>query len=157
MVTVNADDDIIAGDLPTVANLSIDKTNAYRAGVGQPLLTGDVLAYADFYCVETDLAGAQVQNDEQFEVGFSSPNGDPLPMFMANRYDVSLQLENCALFGNISAGAQLVVPDTTATPAPTPTPTGTGITTPSATEPPITPGMAQVPYWGFGNYGRNHS
>lgn len=117
MVTVGADDDIIAGDYPTAGNLSIVKTNLYREGIGQPLLEGNPVTYADYYCQQMTDAATRVQNDEQFETGFGSPNGDPLPEFMANRFNTSETLQNCTLFGNDFT--QIPVPDVTATPTPT--------------------------------------
>jgi hypothetical protein len=97
MTTAGADDDIIPGDFPTAANLSALKTNAYRAGVGQPALTGSLVAAATQYCTDLKAAGARVSADAALETG-PGPFGGTLGAFMTGRYNASLSLLNCALF-----------------------------------------------------------
>lgn len=98
MVTVGADADIIAGDLPNAGNLSAAKTNLYRAAVGQPPLTGTPVAAATTYCTDLKAAGARVQADAQLpgEINSNSPvAGMNLATFMLNRFATSLTLLNC--------------------------------------------------------------
>jgi hypothetical protein len=123
MTTVGADDDIIAGDLPDAGNLSVLKTDAYRAGVGQPLLSGGAVANATAYCAGMRGGETRVANDLQFEVASGSPNGDPLNVFMTSRFNTSVMLLNCALFGGAIppiGAASAATP--AATPAVTPAP-----------------------------------
>jgi hypothetical protein len=121
MTTVGADDDIIAGDFPAAGNLSVFKTDAYRLGVGQPLLSGGATQDAAGFCKDLIAAGPRVQADAALPGEQNSLNvlgsGENLSTFMLNRYSASLSLLNCTLF--------------TATPAPAPTRTGipTGIPT----------------------------
>jgi hypothetical protein len=132
MVTVGADDDIIAGDEPNAGNLSITKTNAYREGIGQPLLFGGAVQNAVSFCAGMAGGRTRVANDLMFETASGSPvAGTTLNVFMANRFNTSLTLLNCALFG----GAVLPIPvPGAATPAavtPSPTPTSSATSTPT--------------------------
>ena len=90
MTTVGADDDIIAGDLPTAGNLSLAKTDLYRAELGPALLFGSPVQDATQYCTDLKNAGTRVANDAQFEMTTGSPGGVPLNQFMAARYATSL-------------------------------------------------------------------
>ena len=105
MTTVGADVDIIPNDLPTAGNLSVVKTDLYRAELGQPLMGFNAAQVATQYCTDLKAAGTRVTNDEQFEMASGSPNGMPLNQFMAARYAASLVLLNCALFGGTAAPA----------------------------------------------------
>jgi hypothetical protein len=141
MTTVGADADINANDLPTAANLSVRKTNVYRTSLGQTLLHGSPVAYATYYCQEMQTVGAQrLALDAQFETGPSPMAGMDLAQFLAQRYTASVQLENCALFGGLTAPtvpaapSQTDAPSSAATPTPTdpsPTPTVTPDPSPS--------------------------
>jgi hypothetical protein len=128
MTTVGADADINANDPPTAANLSVRKTNLYRASIGQSPLQGSPVAYATYYCQQMQTVGAQrLALDAQFETGPSPMAGMDLAQFLAQRYAASVQLENCALFGGLTvptvpaAPGQTDPPSSTATPTPTPT------------------------------------
>lgn len=127
MTTVGADADINANDLPTAANLSVSKTNLYRASLGQSLLTGSPVAYATYYCQQMQTVGAQrLALDAGFETGPSPMAGMTLAQFLAQRYATSVQLENCALFGGLTVpavpgAAGQMDPSPTATPTTSPT------------------------------------
>lgn len=99
MTTVGADADITAGQLPSARNLSVAKTDLYRAQVGQPPLTGSPVTTAGQYCTDLKAAGARVMADAALEAGKPDPNGgNDLAGFMKARYANSLILLNCALF-----------------------------------------------------------
>ena len=115
MTTVGADVDIIPNDLPTAGNLSVVKTDLYRAELGQPLMGFNAAQVATQYCTDLKAAGTRVAGDGPAEAaaeqaggvlqGQTSPNGMPLNQFMAARYAASLVLLNCALFGGTAAPA----------------------------------------------------
>ena len=144
MTTVGADVDIIPGDLPTAGNLSVVKTDLYRAELGQPLMGFDATQAATQYCTDLKAGGTRVASDEPFEAaaeqaggvlaGQTSPNGMPLNDFMAARYAASLVLLNCKLFGGVTAPAA-VIPSVTPTMTPAMTPTDTPAGTPTMTDP----------------------
>jgi hypothetical protein len=77
--------------------LSLDKTNAYRANVDQPALTGDPVAAAAAYCTSIQaIAPPRLAADAKFEGGSSPTAGMTLAQFMLGRYQASLVLLNCA-------------------------------------------------------------
>jgi hypothetical protein len=124
MTTVGVDADINANVLPTAANLSLRKTNLYRASLGQQLLTGSLVSYATYYCEQMQTVGAQrLALDAQFETGPSPTAGMDLAQFLAQRYAASVQLENCALFGGLTVPAVPAAPSQTDPPSSTATPT----------------------------------
>ena len=92
MTTVGADTDILPGDYPTAGNLSVVKTDLYRAGLGQPLMGFNAVQDATQYCTNLKAGGTRVAADEPIEAasGLGSPNGMPLNDFMAARYAASL-------------------------------------------------------------------
>ncbi len=149
MTTVGADDDIIAGDLPTAGNLSLAKTDLYRAELGQPLLFSSPVQDATQYCTDLKNAGTRVANDAQFEMTTGSPGGVPLNQFMAARYATSLMLLNCALFapGTTAAASPAATPAATPTPTVTPsmTPTDPATTDPPAVAPATDPSATAGP------------
>ena len=102
MTTVGADVDIIPGDFPNAGNLSVIKTDLYRAGVGQaPLLTLNPAGTATQYCTDLKAGGVRVMNDAKLagEMNSMSPTaGMNLSTFMVNRFNNSLTLLNCNLF-----------------------------------------------------------
>jgi hypothetical protein len=132
MTTVGADDDIIAGDMPNAGNLSVTKTNLYRAGIGQPLLSGSAVQDAAGFCAGMAGGRTRVSNDLMFETASGSPvAGTALNVFMANRFNVSVTLLNCANFGSLIT--PIPVPGATVTPAAA-TPLATPSVTPSPTD-----------------------
>ena len=135
MTTVGADIDIIPGDLPTAANLSILKTDAYRLGVGQPLLFNGAAADAQQYCQNLAGAGTQVTNEANtYEMGVIFPvSGTVFGTFMLGRYAASLQLLNCALFNPAPTVTPTVTPAVTPTVTPAVTPAVTPTMTPTMT------------------------
>jgi hypothetical protein len=139
MTTVGADDDIIADQAPTAGNLSILKTDAYRLGIGQPLLFYGAVNDAEGFCNGMIGAGAQVTNEANtYEMGVTFPiTGTVFGTFMINRYQASLQLLNCALFTPAALAADpYATPSATATPTATATATATPSDTPSPTPTP---------------------
>jgi hypothetical protein len=102
MTTVGADADVNANDLPAADNLSADKTDLYRASLGQPLLTESPVADATSWCQNLQQIGApRLALDAKFETGPSPQAGENLAQFMANRYATSVTLDNCKLFGGV--------------------------------------------------------
>jgi hypothetical protein len=77
--------------------LSAAKTNAYRASVGQPALTGDPAAYVSYYCAQIRaVAPARLAADAPLETGKPSPAaGQDLAAFLQARYRASLVLLGC--------------------------------------------------------------
>ena len=141
MTTVGADDDIIAGDYPTAANLSIFKTDAYRLGIGQPLLFSGAVQDAQQYCAGMINAGQQVTNEANtYEMGVIFPvTGTVFGTFMINRYMASLQLLNCALFTPAALAADpYATPDTSSSTATAPDTSSSTATDPATTDPATT-------------------
>jgi hypothetical protein len=103
MTTVGADADINAGQQPTAANLSLAKTDLYRAGVGQHLLLSSPVQAAISFCRGLQTTGApRLAKDAPSETGPSPAAGMTLAQFLAQRYANSLTLLNCALFGGVT-------------------------------------------------------
>lgn len=101
MVTVGADIDIIPNDFPTAGNLSLLKTDLYRAELGQPPLTADPAQAATQYCKDLKAAGTRVTAEAKLPGEINSPSpqaGTNLATFMLNRYAASISLLNCKLF-----------------------------------------------------------
>jgi cell wall-associated NlpC family hydrolase len=116
MTTVGA-----GGSPATAANLSAEKTNAYRAGVGQPAVTGDLTAEARGFCDHLAvLATARLALDAPFETG-PQPivPGLTLNEFMKQRLTASLANLNCPLFGTPAASGPAPAP-AASSPAPVP-------------------------------------
>ena len=132
MTTVGADTDILPNQNPAPGNFSILKTDLYRIGVGQPLLSGGAAADATSYCNGLINAGARVKADAALPAEMNSQNvlgsGMNLSDFMMGRYAASLQLLDCAQFATIplpGAAAAAVTPSMS--------PASTAPVTPSAT------------------------
>ena len=75
MTTVGADVDIIPGDLPTAGNLSVVKTDLYRAELGQPLMGFNAAQDATQYCTDLKAGGTRVASDEPFEAAAEQAGG----------------------------------------------------------------------------------
>jgi cell wall-associated NlpC family hydrolase len=127
------------GSPPTAANLSAVKTNAYRAGVGQPAVTGDLAAEAKGFCDHlAALAPARLALDAPLETG-PQPivPGLTLNEFLKQRLTASLANLNCPLFGTPAAGAAPAVP-----PAPSGSPSPAVPPAPSGSPSPAVPPAA---------------
>ena len=149
MTTVGADTDIIPGTPPNAGNLSIFKTDLYRAELGQPLLFSNAVGNATTYCTNLKNAGTRVAADEQLpgEINSGSPGGMPLNTFMANRYAASLTLLNCAGFGGTPSAAPSTAPSDTPSTTPSDTPSTAPSDTPSTapSDTPSTPTPSDTP------------
>ena len=148
MVTVGADDDIVQGQLPVAGNLSVVKTDLYRANVGQPLIfsfSQNTLVQA----AKQDCNGLQTTGAARLALDaglYLNPNVSPgagmtLAQFLAGRFAASVSTLNCALFNpgstvtavpgpSQAAGAPVTAPTDTPTVTPTDTPTVTPTDTP---------------------------